>query len=723
MASGYPEIESGARIIRHENEMIITAGAEQYSQGGVITADSSIFDVLPMTFVYGNKASAASNTGIVITRDVAMKFFGSSDPVGKSLTTGVGEMTVSAVVEDVPVASHIRFKVIVPMKLDWPDSDQSRNMYAFYSYLRLTDGTDVKAFEEKVVKGWYEQFGYATDKPASVRRQTITLRAMPLTDIHLHSDDEKEFAANGSAQVIYVFIGAGVLLLLIAVINFINLSNAIAIRRAKEVAIRKAVGASRQRLFIRFMTESFVFTAIAIGASVIIAILLLPYFETFVGKTTTTGVFLEPSFVLALLFLWFLIASISGLYPASILSSYDPAIALKSGSNGLFNSSSSGYLRKGLIVTQFTISAVMIIVSSVIGKQVYFIENRDMGFNKENIVVLQLTGEAKSKAAVLKTEIARLSGVSSVSASSVIPGKRVFILMVRVPDVAGTRDTPGKTDDGTREMRVMAVDHDFVKTLGMNVIDGRDFSSLQPSDSAGAFILNEAAVKDLNLEDPVGRPFEYTFYAAKKGKVVGVVKDFNFASVHSQIEPVVLHIFPPMYNYLCVRFDGQDQKALLGGIESTWKNVTDAPFSMQFLDSTYEALYRTEQTTRKVVSWFMAIAMVIASMGLFGVVTMFVQQRMKEVGIRKVMGASQLSVMNQLSREYLLLVVIGNVVAAYPAFLIVSRWLEQFAFRIDLPVSVFFFSLLVSELLAVLSIAWIVHKTAKISPVNILRHE
>jgi putative ABC transport system permease protein len=723
MATKYPEIEAGARIIRHENEMIVKVGIEEHLQGGVITADSSFFDVFPMTYVYGNKTAASSNTGVVITREVAMKFFGDIDPTGKSLTTGDGERTVAAVVEDMPVTSHLRFKVLVPMKLDWPDSDQSRNMYAFYSYLRLKEGVDPKAFEDKVIEDWYAKFGYADSQPESEQRISIVLLAMPLTNIHLQSHSEKEFEANGNAQVIYVFIGAGILLLVIAVINYINLSNAIAIRRSKEVAIRKTIGASKQRLFFRFMAESFMYTGIAMMASLVIVIILLPEFNTFIGKTLGPQIFLQPSFIIIIVCAWALIALISGTYPAGILSSYDPVTALKSGSGGVYTGRFSGYLRSGLIVTQFTISALMIVVSSVIGKQVYFIESKDVGFDKDNIIVLQLTGEAKSRVSTIKTELERVNGVSSVSASSVIPGKRVYILMVRVPDVAGTRDLPNRPDDGSREMRVIGVDHDFVKTMQLQMADGRDFSIQQSSDSAEAFILNEAAVKELNLTDPVGRPFEYTFYAAKKGKVVGVVKDFNFASVHSKVEPVVLHIFPPMYNYLCVRTDGQDQEGSLRAIESSWKNVTTAPFQWQFLDTTYDSLYRTEQTTQKVVSWFMTISMIIAGLGLFGIVTMFAQQRMREVGIRKVMGATQLSLMNSLSREYLVLVVIGNLLAAYPAFLIVDSWLQQFAFRIDLPVSTFVVSFLLSELLAVLSIAWIVFKTARMNPVSILRHE
>ena len=723
MSSMYPEIGSATRILKNDRELMIRVENQQHIIEGTIAADSTFFDVFPMTFVYGNKTNAASANGLVITRSVSKKLFGNEDPVGKAVTTDVGDYAISAVVEDVPRLSHFRFSVIIPLGKYWEEADQSRNMYAFYSYLRLKQGVDVWAFNDNTVRPWYSRFGYAESKPASERRLSIELHAMPVDDIHLHSNCEKEFEANGNVQVVSVFIGAGILLLVIAVINYINLSNAIATRRAKEVAVRKTIGASRRWLFARFMGESFFITSIAMLASVIIAIIMVPSFNSFVGKQVDLTSFIQVSFVGSLLGLWIVISFLAGVYPASILSSYDPISVLRSNGTHLKFSKSSVFLRHGFIVAQFTISAIMIVVSSVVANQMNFIESRDIGFDKNNVVVLQLSGDAREKVPALKSELERLGGVSSVSATSVIPGKRVVILMVRIPDIAGTRNLPQKVDDGTREMRVISVDADFVKTLGLKVMEGRDFSKGSRADSAGAFILNEAAVKKYNLQNPVGRPFDYTFYADKKGSVIGVLKDFNFASAHSDIEPVALHIFPPMYTNLCVRVEGKPSPEIIQQIESTWKSVTSAPFNWQFLDVTYDQLYKTEQTTRSVVSGFMTISILIAAMGLFGIVTLFAQQRLKEIGIRKVMGASQLSLMNRLSREYLLVIVIGNCLAVYPAFLVVSQWLQQFAFRIDLGVTPFLTSLFTSLVLALLATGWIVLKTARVSPVNILRYE
>lgn len=722
MASAYPEIEAATRVLRYDQEMLIKKDGEQIALNGIIATDSTFFRVFPMEFVYGNADVASSRAGgIVITESISQMLFGDIDPVGKAVSADFGDVTIKAVVKDVPASTHFHFKVVVPLKYWWPDSEQSRNMYAFHSYLKLKRDVDVASFNERVIAPWYSKFGYAGNKPASERRQSVELTTMPIADIHLQSHREKEFEANGNAQIVYVFISAGLLLLVIAVINYINLSNAIAIRRAKEVAVRKTIGASKGRLFARFMSESFVFTSIAVIASVTITALLLPTFNSFVGKSTSMDVLANSSFVLASVVSWVVISLLSGIYPASILSSYDPITILKSGGGAIKISEPVGFLKYGLLVAQFTISAIMIIVSSVIGDQLTFIENRDIGFDKNNVVVLQIPGEAREKVAAIKSELERVQGVSSVSAASVVPGKRVVILIVRIPDAAGTRAGGDKADDGTREMRTISADADFVKTLGLKLIDGRDFNSL-PSDS-NAFIVNEAAVRAYNLQDPVGRPFEYTFYDNKKGKIVGVVQDFNFASVHSSIEPVVIHIYPGMYNSLCVRMNGAESAETIKKIEATWKSVTQAPFAYQYLDVTYDALYKTEQTTTKVVSGFMTISMLIAGLGLFGIMTLFAQQRLKEIGIRKVMGASEFSLMNILSREYLLVVVVGNLLAAYPAFLVVNSWLEQFAFRVEPGVSPYVTSVLLSLTLAIVSTGWIVLKTARVNPVSILKYE
>jgi putative ABC transport system permease protein len=720
MASTIPGIEAATRIHRLDADLLITKDGTQYSQAGMVGIDPGFFDVFQPKFISGDKKTAMSGKGVVITESVAKKLFNDAPATGAVIQSDWGELLILGVIADVPKTSHLQFNVLVPLWWYWRDADQSRNMYAFYSYIRVKPDVNLASFNAEVIQPWYGRFGYPDKMPDAEREQSIQLAARPVADIHLQSAAEKEFAPNGNAEIVSAFIVAGILLLIIAAINYVNLSSAIAIRRAKEIAVRKTIGASKSRLFIRFVLESFLFTSIAVGAALVIVALLFQSFNSIVGKELSPNVLITKEFVTMLATIWAFVSVVSGIYPASVISAFDPVTTLKANGRPV-QTSSPGFLSHGLVVVQFTISAIMIIVSFVISSQVRFIGSRDPGFNKNDVVVLQLPDEAKDNAASIKSELERLPGVSSVARTSVVPGKRVVILVVRVPDIAGTKSTPNHTDDGTREVRVIASDADFIKTLGLHIVQGRDFDGT-PSDTT-AFILNEAAVKEFNLTDPVGRAFEYTFGVHKKGKIIGIVRDFNFASAHSKIEPVVLQVFPRLYSNICLKINRSASADIIQQIHATWKKNTNAPFNWQYLDVTFDSLHSTEKTASKVLLLFMIISMAIAGLGLFGMVMLFTQQRIKEVGIRKVMGATQGSLMKLLSRKYFLIVVAGNIVAAYPAWFFTRQWLEQFAFRIDLDAAPFIVSLVFSLGLSLISIGWVIYRTTRTNPVSILRYE
>lgn len=726
MASHFPEIESATRILKYDDEFFLKTETEQFAQDGFIGVDSTFFQVFPFKFIYGDPSTAFNTpNSIVITREVAKKFFGDEDPIGKVLTADFGDLVVDGVVEDIPKASHFHFKVAFSLKFWWKSIDQARGAFAVYSYVRLNNSTTPATFQEKNLKDWYSRYGYVNDDGQSVAASgpPVTLLAKPIQDIHLQSHAEKEFEPNGQLQVVYIFIGVGIFLIVLATINYVNLSNAIAIKRAKEVAIRKTIGASQQKLFVNFIFESYAFTLLAFVLAIVIVIILLPEFNSFTGKQLELKLFLDPEFIVFLFTVWIGLGFLAGLYPATILSSFDPVQALKSGVSGKATGKFSIYFRKGLIVSQFTISAFMIVGAITIQRQLNFIDSRNVGFNKNNVIVLPLTGDARRKTDVLKNEISRVPGVEACAATSVVPGKRVMFLGVRVPALAGTASADGSTD-GSRSMRVIGADEDFIKSLGLHIIDGRDFTPGSVADSAEAFILNEAAVREFKLKDPVGSAFEYTFTEVPKvGKVIGVVKDFNFASVHATIDPLMIHIFPPIYTTLCVRVSGNNLPGTLNNLEEAWESVTSFPFSYQFLDSTYDAMYKTERSTGRIITSFTILALIIAGLGLFGIVSFFVSQRTKEVGVRKVFGASHLSLINILSREYVLMAVMGNLVAIYPAYSIVNQWLQQFAYHIDLSFTSFLAAFLLCELFAFLSIVFVILRTVRVNPASILRHE
>lgn len=726
MAPEFAEIESATRILKTEQDVLLRHGTEKFAQDGFLAVDSTFFHVFPFEFIYGDRLTALSTPhGIVITESVAKKFFGNEDPTGKILTADFGELTVNGVIRDVPRSSHFHFNVAFPIRSWWKTIDESRGAFAVYSYVRLNNSTTPAAFESGNLKGWYARHGYVDENGQKIEATgpTVTLLAKPIADIHLQSHAEKEFEPNGQLQVVYIFIGVGLFLILLATINYVNLSNAIAIRRAKEVAIRKTIGASQRKLFLNFILESYAFTLVSFVIAILIVVVLLPQFNSFTGKQLELTLLLSPDFLMIVFVAWIVLGFLSGFYPATILSSFDPVTALKSRMQGRGTGKFGIYFRKGLIVSQFTISAFMVVGALTIQQQLKFIDSRNVGFNKNNVVVLPLTGEARGKLAALKSELARVPGVESCAATSVVPGKRVMFLGVRVPSLAGTDPGDGTTD-GSRAMRVIGADEDFAKSLALTFMDGRNFEPNSVADSAGAFILNEAAVREFKLKDPVGSPFEYTYAEVPKvGKVIGVVKDFNFASVHAEVEPVMIHISPMIYTTLCVRVNGANLPATIDKMKQAWEGVTAFPFSYQFLDSTYDAMYKTERATGSVIATFTILALIIAALGLFGIVSFFVSQRTKEVGVRKVFGASHVSLVNILSREYLLMAVVGNIVAIYPAYLIVNQWLEQFAYHVDFSFLSFVVAFLLCELFAFLSIIFVIMRTVRVNLSTILKHE
>jgi putative ABC transport system permease protein len=713
----YSELEAATRILPLNSEMLIKTDSAQFSEGNVWAVDSTFFNVFQVPFLHGESSTALEGPGsIVIVKSLARKYFGNHDPIGKLLETERQTYTVTGVVEDFRDNNHFHPRVFVALKRFWPDADQSRTMLAFYTYVRAGEGK-ANALAEKLKADTRKIAG---NEQANENDTRVDIHTMPLAEIHLGSHAEKEIEANGNKQIVFIFIGAAILILLIASINYINLSNAIAIKRAKEIAVRKTIGATRFGLFGRFLLESYLFVLIAFVASVLTVALTMPWFNTLTGKHFAPGLLLQAEFVLIVVVAWVALGFLSGLYPAAMLSSFNPVQALKSGFNEK-SGKASLYLRRAFIIFQFSVSALMIVCALSIQRQINFIDTHDIGFKKENVVALSLSGDAYDKLTALKTELEKLPEVKYTSAMSVVPGKRVVVLNVRVPDLAGQPSSNGTTD-GSREMRVLAVDHDVVKTLGLQIKEGRDFSNVGEGDRQHAFMLNEAAVKEFNLKDPVGKPFEYTFRDEKKGEIIAVVKDFNFASIHNPVEPLMIHIMP-WYSVLCVRIESSDPAQSISHLKRAWEDVSAAPFTYSYLDSTYDSLYKTEKASGKIVSYFTILAIIIACLGLFGVVSFFAKQRMKEVGVRKIFGASTRSLLAHLSKEYLIMVLAGNLLAIYPAWLLVDQWLQQFAYHTDFSPTIFLLTLAGSIVLACSSMFYILMNVTNANPANVLRNE
>jgi putative ABC transport system permease protein len=718
ISTQYPELEAITRVLPLNGEVLIKTDSSQFSEGNVWAVDSTFFNVFQVQFLHGEKITALESPGsIVIAKTLAEKYFGNNDPIGKFLVTDRATYTVTGVIEDFVDNNHFHPRIFVSLKTIWADADESRTMLAFYTYVRAKKGR-AESLAQKLRNDSRKIAGNEQANPNDTR---VDIHTVPLSEIHLTSHAEKEIEANGNKQIVFIFIGAALLILLIASINYINLSNALALKRAKEIAVRKTIGATRLGLFGRFLAESYLFVLVAFTVSIVTVALTMPWFNTLTSKHLVPALLIQAQFILIMVSTWIVLGFLSGFYPAAMLSSFNPVQALKSGFNEK-SGKASLYLRRAFIIFQFTVSALMIVCALTIQRQLNFIDSRDIGFTKENVVALTLSGDAYSKMGALKTELENLREVKSTSAMSVVPGKRVVVLSVRVPDLAGTQPSSNGTDDGSREIRVLAVDHDVVKTLGLQIKEGRDFSDVGNADSAHAFMLNEAAVKAFNLKDPVGKQFEYTFRGLKPGKIIAVVKDFNFASIHTPVEPLMIHIMP-WYSVLCVRMETSDPVKSIAALKTVWENVSAAPFAYSFLDSSYDALYKSDKASGKLVSYFTILAIIIACLGLFGVVSFFAKQRMKEVGVRKIFGASTKSLLAHLSKEYLIMVLAGNLLAIYPAWLLVNQWLQQFAYHIDFSPVIFLVTLAGSVALACCSMFYILMNVTNANPANVLRSE
>jgi putative ABC transport system permease protein len=718
IAETYPEIKAATRIFPITSDLLFKADSGEFAENNVWAVDTTFFTVFPIAFIYGDPVTALDRPfNIVISKTVATKFFGNINPIGKIITRDSIAYNVAGVMDDMPATSHFHASLVFPVKPFVHDIDEIRNMLPLYSYARARAG-QAESLATKIRNDWSKISGIDVSNNTDTH---IEINTIPLTEIHLASRTEREIEPNGNKQVVIVFIGAALLILLIASINYINLSNALATKRAKEISVRKAIGATRAGLFARFLLETYLFTLLSFAISLITVAFAMPWFNTLTGKELSPIILVSGMFPTIALTVWITLGFLSGLYPAILLSSYNPVQVLRSG----FNSKSgkmSLHLTRSLIMFQFAVSAMMIVCTLTIGRQMKFIESLDIGFTKENVLVLRLSGDSRDKVQTLKHEIEKLKEVISTSAMSVVPGTRVSVKSVRIPGLAGTQPDSEGNDDGSRSMRTLVVDHDVIKTLGLQIKEGRDFT-VGDGDREHAFILNEAAVKEFDLKDPIGKPFEYTFRDyPKSGQIIAVVKDFNFASIHNTIEPLMMHI-TPSYSVLCVRLETKNINESIAAIESSWRRVCSAPLNYSFLDSTYDALYKSDKATGKIVSFFTFLAIVIACLGLFGVISFIARQRVKEVAVRKVFGASVNSLLAYLSKEYVIMVLFGNLLAIYPTWIIVDNWLQQFAYRIEFSPIVFIITLGASAALAFCSMLYILLRVARTNPAVVLKSE
>jgi len=706
----FPEVEAFIRV--NSANVMIRKGNIQFQDEKIMFADSSLFSVFDFKLIKGNPETALKDQlSIVLTGKAAIKYFGKTDPLGQTLLFSDAALpaTITGIMKDIPENSQIKGDVFISMstftqrmndKLDENWSD-----FGAVTYLLLKPGSLAKSLEKKFP-------AFIQNHAGKMLKETSMLYILSLEqlkDIHLYTT--RIGSEKGSATNIYIFSAAAIFILLTAGINFINLSTARSAERAKEVGIKKVVGASRWLLARQFISESVLISMIAFVFSVVISSALLPLFNNLAGKTISDGILSNLSFVASLFILAVSVGVLAGIYPAVILSSFEPVLVLK----GRFATSLKGiFLRKGLVIFQFSISIILIITTLVIYSQMIFMRNRDLGFNKEQMLIIDSANDPKKQ--TFQESLSGLSGIKSVAASSSIPGGAYDGAYSEIENKSG--------DLQVGHLGLYLVDFEYIPQYKLKLVAGRKFDKKFGTDTTKAMIINEATVRLLGYsssQDAIGKRFKQW---GQEGKIIGVIKDFHFISLHETIKPLTMRINPAECPLISVKIESGNLNNTIAAIEKQWKFVMpNRPFKYYFMDEFFDRQYRSDERFEKLFFNFAILAIFISCLGLLGLASYSTQQRTKEIGVRKVMGASTGSIIRLLSGDFLKLVLFAFLIASPLAYFGMQNWLQKFAYQTEIKWWVFALAATLSITIAFATISFQSIKAALMSPVKSLRME
>ncbi len=720
----YPQIQQYVRF-KNYGGFVIKKGSENLKEDKGVYADSTVFDVFTLPMIEGDpKTALVEPHSLVINESTAIKYFSTTNVVGQTLVINENNnYKITGVIKDIPRQSHFNFDFFFSMK----ENDQSRDNgwfnHNFQTYLRVKPGTDVGLLEEKLnktlitgatpqIKGMLNM-----NKDEFVKGgNSLHISLRELTNIHLHSNISDELGINGSIQYVYIFSSIAIFILLIACVNFMNLSTARSSKRAKEVGVRKVLGSVRKNLMIQFLVESVFISLLSFLLAIAVVLLVLPLFNEIADKNISYMLLLSPLMMSGVLLLMIVVGLIAGSYPAFFLSSFRPIEVLKGNLSSGFK---GAFIRNSLVVFQFSISIVLMIGTVVIFNQLNYIRNKNLGFNKDQVLVLQNTSALNTQAKAFRNELLQIRGVENATITRFLP-------------VSGNRGEGGFVTslvyDGKNFtiMQQWAVDENYIPTLQIHLESGRNFSEQFPSDS-DAVIINEAAAKILGNGIAINKKI-YEIKNIKTGEllavnVIGVISDFNFNSLHEKVTPLVLKLHPDNGS-IAVRINTSDISGLLEQIKTKWTMMAPSqPFSYFFLDEEFNNQYKADQRTGTISMIFSILAILIACLGLFGLVTYAAEQRVKEIGIRKVLGADIPDIMNMLSKVFIKLILISICIASPFAWWLMNNWLQDFAYRIDISWWIFVLAAVTALVIALATISFQAIKAAIANPVESLRTE
>ncbi|MCJ7681961.1 MAG: ABC transporter permease [Candidatus Aminicenantes bacterium] len=699
LAMEYPEIINTSRYAPQGRNLLQHDKKEIYEEGGVMT-DPDFIKMFTISFLSGSGENALDDpNSILLSETLALKLFGTTDPIGRMVTYNTRfPLEVKGVFRDYPSNSHLSFEYIIPLELtkNWNRNFNTWDVNNIKTYVQLDKSADVLSVNSKIA-------------PLAQNHRPQETRPLFLQGItRLHLDP---FRGHGTITYVYLFSALALFILLIACINFINLTTARSAARAKEVGIRKTVGADFMHLVRQFFGESFLLVFISLVIGLALTILCLPLFNNLTGKEFSWVNLFQRDVVVGLIALFIITIGISGSYPSFILSRFQPVQVLK----GKSQSSGKGSLfRKILVVCQFSLSILLILGTVLVYRQVHYLQQRDVGYDRENLVIFRIGGQFTQNRERIRTELLSNPNIVNMTLLDIAP--------YRWQSNAGIGGVQWEGKTGQQVKMVMTcVDYYFLETFGLEMAAGRFFSREHKTDQTDAYVINEAAAKAMEMENPVGK--QLTVWNSSR-RIIGVVKDYHFESLHNRIIPMAMRIEPNGYQQACVRISPHNIPGTLSILQNKWKELYPRyPFEYSFLDDTLQSQYRSERQIGKIVTIFTVFALLISCLGIFALSSFTAERKTKEIGIRKVLGATVSSVIRKISGEFILLVLIANAIAWPIAAVLMNRWLQTFAYRVSIGWLTFALAGAAVLLISLLTIGKQIIQAASANPVDSLRYE
>lgn len=716
------DVEQAVRVFNFDP--LVKYNDKAFVEERFFFADPEVFEVFSWDLLEGKAGDLGEfSDAIILTESMARKYFGNDNPIGKPLELElVGQkvpFVVRGLMADTPDNSHIHVDFLAsmrPVKEFFGGEEQMMKNFganSFSTYLLLGENVDIKTFEAKLPELIDRHMGEnQAGVPASKGTQ---LFLWPLTDIHLYSNLDSEIEPNGNIDYVYIYLAVALFILLIACINFMNLSTARSSLRSMEVGLRKVMGADRSGLVRQFMGESFVLALISLVFAVVMVYLFLPLFADFTDKVLSFNLIRHPEYIVGLLGLVLFVGLISGSYPALFLSGFTPSKVLK----GVFKAGSGHKRFRAVLVTgQFAISVMLIVAVLVVIRQLDFMQSKDLGFKKEDIVVLPASPSIVQNYLLIKDRLENHPGIQEISISSRVPSDRLL------DSQGASAEVNGELSQLNVRIADIHVGHNFIDTYGIPIVAGRNFDYLQASDSTEAFVLNEAAVRAIgwsNSEEAVGKKFNY---GGRNGYITGVMKDFHFESLHQPIVPMVFLITVDRSNMVSIKIDADKKEETLAYLKEEWQQLRpNYPFDPLFVDEGFNRQYEAENKVKTIFTFFASLAVLISILGLLGLTTFETEQRTREIGIRKVMGAETFNIVTLLGKDFMKLVLFGFLIAVPISWYGMSQWLDDFAFKVGISWYIFVVAGLVAGLIAAATVSGQAIKAALANPVDSIKNE